>query len=99
MSNKQGKHHCVNDPGVNALIEAIFLQARNDYVNALVRLAERPNDETARYIKYEVEQFFKSSWAEELAQTQICADWIIGYLTEEAERRINDTVHDQDNEE
>lgn len=98
MSNKQGKRLYVNDSGVNALIEAIFLQARNDYVNALVRLAKRPDDEKARYTKHEVELFFKSAWAEELAQTQICADWIIGYLTEEAERRINDTVHDQDNE-
>ena len=48
------------------LANAIILMAVKDYRSALKKLKKRPNYETAKIMKNEVERFFRSDWYREL---------------------------------
>lgn len=98
-----GHFKYIYDCGLDNLIEAIFAQAKTDYISACVTLKKRPNNTNAHRLKNDVERFFSSSWAMELAQSEIPYEKVMRHLNKEAEtiieRRSNDRVYDQDNEE
>lgn len=48
------------------LANAIILMAVKDYRDALKKLKKRPNYESAKTMKNEVERFFRSDWYREL---------------------------------
>ena len=66
------------------LMNAVVLQAADDYRRALKTLKEDPDDRDAALMKEEVEQFFRSQWFTALAG--IDGDWLIQKLTKEIEQ-------------